>query len=93
MSPITSIPKCIVRISGEPNSGWSGADLDDLNAVEMEFNFAITSDGNKNFLLVYHSADGRYAADSWHETVEEALDCAKASFGIEPSEWSQKPHL
>jgi len=77
----------VIRILGHPNSGWSPADLDDDNALELAFRFEITSDGNKNFLLVYQSLDGRYAADSWHETEEEALACAEELFGIAPSEW------
>ena len=93
MSAITSIPKRIVRIAGEPNKGWSGADPDDLNAVEVEFSFKVTSDGNRNYLLVYQSIDGKFAADTWHETVEEALACARDSFGIEEDEWSNQPQL
>jgi hypothetical protein len=74
---------------GEPHSGWGGADPEDPSAIEVEFSFAVTTDGNQNYLLVYHSTDGKYAADSWHETVEEALECAQESFGIVANEWSQ----
>ena len=87
MKSYATIARRAVRILGHPNSGWSPADLDDDNALELEFRFEITDDGNKNFLLVYQSLDGRYAADSWHETVEEALACAEESYGITPSEW------
>lgn len=41
-----------MRIAGEPNSGWSPADPDDLNAREVEFSFSITTDGNANWLLL-----------------------------------------
>lgn len=77
-----------MRILGHPNSGWSAADPDDDNALALEFRFEITDDGNKNFLLVYQSVDGRYAADSWHEIVDEAIARAEESFGIAPSEWA-----
>lgn len=77
----------VVRILGHPNSGRSPADLDDDNALEVEFRFEITDDGNKNFLLVYQSLDGRYAADELHETVEAASASAEESFGIVQSEW------
>lgn len=87
MKSYANIPSRVIRILGHPNSGWSPADLDDDNALELAFRFEITSDGNKNFLLVYQSLDQRYAADSWHETVEEALACAEGLFGIAPSEW------
>lgn len=85
-----TIARRVVRILGHPNSGWSPADLDDDNALELEFKFEITDDGNKNFLLVYQSLDGHYAADSWHETLEEALACAEGSFGITQSEWAMQ---
>ncbi|MGM9485888.1 hypothetical protein [Ideonella sp. YS5] len=84
MKSYATIARRVVRILGHPNSGWSPADLDDDNALELEFQFEITDDGNKNFLLVYRSLDGRYAADSWHETLE---TCAEESFGITQSEW------
>jgi hypothetical protein len=86
---IASVSNRLVRISGEPNSGWSAADPDDLNSFEVEFDFFVTSDGNKNFLLVYESLDRRYCADSWHPTIEEAIVCAQESFGVEPSEWAR----
>jgi hypothetical protein len=87
MAALLSIASRSVRIAGEPNSGWSAADPDDLNAIDVEFSFRITSDGNANFLLLYESSDKRYCADTWHETVEEAVAVAQASFGVEPDEW------
>jgi len=87
MKSYAVIGRRVVRILGHPNSGWSPADLDDDNALELEFRFEITDDGNKNFLLVYQSLDGRYAADSWHETAEDALASAEESYGIAQSEW------
>lgn len=60
---------------------------EDREVVELEFSFAVTDDGGSNFLLVYGSLDKRYAADSWHETIEEAFDCAEDSFGIKRQEW------
>ncbi len=87
MKSYASIASRVVRILGHPNSGWSPADPDDDNALEIEFRFEITDDGHKNFLLVYQSLDGRYAADSWHATMEEALACVEEAYGITPSEW------
>ncbi len=87
MTAIASVAGRTVRIAGEPNSGWSAADPDDLSATEVEFTFRITSDGNANYLLLYESSDKRYSADTWHETVDEAMVVARQSFGIEPDEW------
>jgi hypothetical protein len=85
-----AIPRRIVRVVGHPHSGWRGAVPEDSEAVEVEFTFAVTDDGSGNFLLVYESLDKRFAADSWHETIEEAFACAEESFGIRRKEWSCK---
>jgi hypothetical protein len=89
MAALLSVTRRSVRIAGEPNSGWSAADPDDLNAVDVEFSFCITSDGNANYLLLYESSDKRYCADTWHPTVDEAIAVAQQSFGIEPDEWAR----
>lgn len=94
MKSYAIIASRVVRILGHPNSGWSAADLDDDNALELAFRFEITDDGNQGFLLAYQSLDGRYAADSWHATLDEALALVEASFGITPAEWAmQDPTL
>ena len=83
-----AIASRIVRIAGHPHSGWRGAIPQDHDVVELEFSFSVMDDGGGNLLLVYGSLDKRYAADSWHETIEEAFDCAEESFGIKRQEWS-----
>jgi hypothetical protein len=87
MKTYATVARRVVRILEHPNSGWSPADPDDDNALDIEFRFEVTDDGRKNFLLVYQSLDGRYAADSWHETVDEAFACAEDAYGIALSEW------
>ncbi|MDR7267987.1 hypothetical protein J2X20_000616 [Pelomonas saccharophila] len=69
------------------SSGIQTAAGRDDNALELEFRFEVTDDGDKNFLLTYQSLDGRYAADSWHETLEEALASAEGAYGVAESEW------
>lgn len=87
MRPFKTVRSKVVAIAGDPTRGWGPADPDDLCAVEVPFNFSITSDGNVNFLLAYCSEDGQYAADNWHATMDEAVSFASAVFGIDPSEW------
>jgi hypothetical protein len=77
-----------VLIAGEPHSGWSPAAADDPQAKVLEFAFAVTDDGAGSYLLACHSLDRRYAADSWHETLRDAFQCAHESFGIGHGEWS-----
>jgi hypothetical protein len=88
MQTFARIQSRIVVIAGHPDSGWSSADEGTPGSFELEFAFRITDDGGANFLLVYSSADGRYAADTWHETLEDAYASAADQFGIDRSEWA-----
>ena len=87
MKVFASVPSRLVTIAGQPNSGWSSADEGTPGSFELEFRFQVTDDGGENYLLVYSSLDGRYAADSWHATLQEALAVAEEQFGIEAREW------
>lgn len=87
MQTFARVPSRIVLIAGHPNGGWSSADEGTPGSFELEFRFEITDDGNRNFLLVYSSVDGRYSADTWHETLEDAYAAAAEEFGIDESEW------
>lgn len=78
-----------LRITGWPHSGWGAAEDGDASAKVLPFRFAVTDDGGGNFLLVYHSLDGVYFADTWHETLADALATAEEVFGIGRGEWSQ----
>jgi hypothetical protein len=89
MCIFASIEARLVRITGWPKSGWRAADDDDPSAREMPFRFAVTDDGGGHFLLVYHSLDGVYCADTWHESLADAFATAKEQFGIERDEWSR----
>jgi len=91
MSSFRTVRSIGVVIAGDPARGWGPADPDDLCAVDVPFNFDISSDGNANSLLVYSSVDGKYAADNWHETMEEAVSFASEVFGIKASEWQISP--
>ena len=87
MPTFASIPERPTRITGFPHSSWRAADADDPASKVLPFRFAITDDGNANFLLCYHSLDGVFCADTWHETLEEAFAVAQEAFGITRSEW------
>ena len=89
MQTFARIPSRTVVIAGYPNSGWSGADEGTPGSFELEFSFEITDDGGGNYLLVYSSLDGRYAADEWHETLDASYTSAAEQFGIDLSEWSK----
>lgn len=90
MKTFAYIEERLVRITGWPHSGWRVAEDDDPTSKVLPFRFAITDDGNGNFLLTYHSLDGVFFADTWHESLEEAFTSAQECFGIVRTEW-QKP--
>ncbi len=89
MKTYAAIKSRLFWIKGYPHSGWRGATKDIPGAIQLDFDFAITDDGGGNFLLAYSSLDGVYTADSWHETLDSAYECAQKSFGIERTEWGQ----
>lgn len=76
-----------VRISGHPHSGWRAADPNEQDAKLVNFRFSISDDGSGNFLLAYSSLDNAFAADSWHETIDEAYRLAEEMFDIKRSDW------
>jgi hypothetical protein len=77
-----------LAIDGYPNSGWRSVGRDTPGARLIEFTFSIQDDGNGNYLLVYSSLDGVFAADTWHETLDEAVAMAEAELGVERGEWT-----
>ena len=87
MGIYANIPERLTRIVGHPHSGWRGANAEDSSDKALPFYFVITDDGNENFLLVYHSLDKVFCADSWHETLDDAFAAANKGFGIAMSEW------
>ncbi len=88
MQTFASIPSRTILIAGHPNSGWSGCDEGTPGSFELDFAFRITSDGGMGYLLHYSSLDCCYAADSWHQSIEEAFTAANEQFGIEQAEWT-----
>ena len=43
--------------------------------------------GDSGYYLMHHCADGT-AADTHHETIEQALHQAEWEFGVKPEEWA-----
>ena len=89
MPTYASIPSRVLLIAVHPGGAWSSADDGTPGSFEIEFRFDITDDGGGNYLLVYSSLDGRFAADTWHETLAGAYECAASEFGIDAGEWSR----
>ena len=46
-------------------------------------------EGDGEYILEWHSANGDFSNDSWHATIEDAKREAMDQFGIEASEWRE----
>ncbi len=77
----------VVPIRGSGNA-WKVAEPCDPAAYvqEREVTLEIQGDGKDGFHLVM-SPVGCFAADTWHETVEDAQDTALEVFGVRPDGW------
>ena len=79
-----------VRFGGEEPSGWLPANaakppptpledaLVDLEIDELE----------GGYILEWFSRDTSHHGDSWHESLEDALEQASTEFGVRPEEWN-----
>jgi len=79
-----------VQFGGEEHNGWfpPGASpplQTPLESVKLDFEIQATEGG---YLLIWKGAERRHCGDTWHSTVDDALEQARLCFGIEPQEWS-----
>jgi hypothetical protein len=78
-----------VRFGGEEHSGWLPANastpqptpVDDA-LVDFEVN-----ELEGGYILEWFSRNTNHHGDSWHETLDDALEQASAEFGVRPEEW------
>jgi len=80
-----------VSFGGEKHSGWlpHGAVTPKPTPVELvELNLRIekTSDG-EGYFLIWEDQSGRYCGDTWHQTVDDAVEAAESYFQIVADEW------
>ena len=81
-----------VTFGGEAPSGWlpEKAALPLPTPLERAtLDFAIVEAEPGSFFLRWNEHSGRHAGDTWHPSVEEALEQAELSFGIVRAEWSR----
>jgi hypothetical protein len=82
---LASIPMRLMNVRGAPDLWWF-CDAADPQSREIAFAFTITDDGNVNYLLICESLDKAYFSDTWHETMENAIEAAE-QIGINRKEW------
>jgi hypothetical protein len=77
----------VVPIRGYSNA-WKVAEPSDTgNAIQKRVvTLEIQGDGKDGYHLLM-SPDGCFTADTWHETVEDAMDTAYRIFGVPADRW------
>jgi hypothetical protein len=77
-----------VWIEGNQSKGWfpSKSNL----AREVLFNFEIEElENDGGFLLIYYSQDKEVYADTWHETIDKAINIAESEYEVSKDLWKR----
>ncbi|MDP8953160.1 MAG: hypothetical protein M3N18_13170 [Actinomycetota bacterium] len=78
-----------VRFGGKEHSGW--LPLGEARPLPTPVEVAVVdfyiSEAPGGYLFEWHSRNTKHRGDTWHETLESALEQAKLWFGIDPGEW------
>jgi hypothetical protein len=93
VSVFASLAGRVVRIAGEAHKGWlpGGAIVPvPTPSQDVVLDLEIVDDDGGHFLLLYSARNTDMAGDTWHETLEDALDAAETNFGVARSEWTYK---
>jgi hypothetical protein len=90
MAIIERIDGIRLTLGGEPHSGWlplGAAAPRPTPMHEIELDLTIESENGGGFLLIFESRDGSIRGDTWHESLADARDEARRSFGIALEAW------
>jgi len=81
-----------VRICGTFNA-WKVAQPTDPTTMihERRVSLGIQGDAQNGYSLVM-SPEGFFTADSWHETIEDAMNAAHRIFDVPPEAWRETNH-
>lgn len=80
-----------VEFSGEPNSGWLPPEAavppaTPARVTLLDFEIREESGG---FLLLWSGPATTDAGDTWHPSLDGAIEQARLWFGIDPRDWEQ----
>jgi hypothetical protein len=88
---IARIPSVKVSLGGATHAGWLPRNASEPRPTpvrEVEFNIEIVDLGD-GFLLQYEALDGSEVSDTWHPTLEDAMQVAAEDFGVHRSDWQR----
>jgi hypothetical protein len=81
----------VIPICGTSNS-WKVAEPSDPQSLTRDRLVSLEIQGDvTNGYHLNMSPDGCFTADSWHATIEDALESAQRVFGVPPASWSKSP--
>jgi hypothetical protein len=83
---LLSVP---VRFGGVEHSGWLPANASTPPPTPVEdalVDFEV-DEVEGGYILAWFSRNTGHHGDSWHETLEDALEQARTEFGVRPEEW------
>jgi hypothetical protein len=78
-----------IRFGGEEHSGWLPANAATPRPTPVEdalVDFEI-DELEVGYILAWYSRNTGHHGDSWHETLDDALEQAGTEFGVRPEEW------
>ena len=78
-----------VRFGGVEHSGWLPANASTPPPMPVEdalVDFEV-DEVEGGYILEWFSRNTGHRGDSWHETLEEALEQVSTEFGVRPEEW------
>lgn len=85
MTVIRRLPAVRVRFGGVEHSGWLPANV--ATPVEDALVDFEISEVEGGYILEWFSRNTSHHGDSWHETLEDAMEQADTDFGVQPEEW------
>jgi hypothetical protein len=90
MPTVERVEQFRTTIGGHPHTGWlpAGAAVPlPTPARDIELDLTIEDDGGSGFLRIFHSSDGSVRGDTWHQTIQDARETARNSFGVPLEAW------
>ena len=78
-----------VRFGGKEHSGWLPANAVTPQPTPVEdalVDFEV-NELEGGYILAWYSRNTSHRGDSWHETLDDALQQASTEFGVMPEEW------
>lgn len=81
-----------VRFGDPENPGWLPAGAAKPLPDDRTLNLRIEEEverGHRGYLLIAETTNGEFLGDTWHESLEDAIQQAEFEYGIERREWQE----